>query len=69
MLRTRDHGKIRDTKEFLNDHKTFWYVARSGEDMPKPPFDNLKQLQVLRQPDPFTGKPAYTAIRYQVISE
>lgn len=69
MLRTRDYGKITDKQSFLDSHNTFWYVARSGESMPNPPFDNLKQLQILTQPDPFTGKPAYTAIRFQVIAE
>lgn len=69
MLRTRDYGKIKDTQAFLRDHKTFWYVARSGETAPTPPFNNVKQLQTLTQPDPFTGKPAYTAVRYQVTAE
>lgn len=69
MLRTRDYGKIRDTQAFTSEHDTFWYVARSGENEPNPPFESIEPIQTLLQPDPFTGKPAYRAVQYRVISE
>lgn len=69
MLKTKDHGKITNEEEFTGANKMFWHISRSGEELPGVPFDNVEQIAVVEQPDPFTGKPAYQAVLYVVSAE
>lgn len=69
MLRQSDRGKIKDLDAFLVEHPTIWYLGRPGEADLDPPAGNVEAVQSIRISDSITGKAAYQAVQYRVISE
>lgn len=69
MLRQSDRGKIKDLDAFLVEHPIVWYIGRPGDAEIDPPAGNVEAVQSIRISDEITGKPAYQAVQYRVISE
>lgn len=68
MLRTSDMHKIKDFDTYLNFHDVVWFAGRPGDDELEPPSDRLVEMKRIALPDPITGRPAYQAVQYRVVS-
>ena len=65
MLRTNDMFKIKDLKAFDDAHQFIWYIDLGKDQTATPPDTSWKAVDTISLPDPYTGKPAYHAVRYQ----
>ena len=66
MLKYNDQSKIKDIKQFTNDHPTVWYMGlpRGGDF--SAPYSDWQAIQTIETRDTINGKPSYKAIQYKV---
>lgn len=68
MLKYNDQHKIKDIASFTRQNPVVWYIGLPrGADF-KAPYPNWKILQKEYVNDSINGKPAYEAIRYEVVN-
>ena len=66
MLKYNDQSKIKDIKQFTNDHPIVWYVGLPRGASFSAPYSNWQALQSVEVNDSINGKPAYMAVQYKV---
>jgi mannosyltransferase len=68
MLKYNDQHKIKDMTVFAHDNPIFWYVGYSSAGKLDAPYSNWKPIQEVSIKDSVSGKPAYKAIQYKIVS-
>jgi hypothetical protein len=66
MLKYNDRSKIKNIKQFTNDHPIVWYMGlpRGGDF--SAPYSDWQVVQTIETHDTINGKPSYKAIQYKV---